>query len=122
MKFKIDECVDARVAAQLRRLGYNADTVVDENLTGATDVAVYRAATLESRMVITLDGDFADLWREHDAATPAFGIFWARLKPENQHNIAAYVALWFADPVVVQSWFGCLVIGTEVRLRVRQYP
>ena len=45
MKFKIDENLPSEVAADLRNLGHEADTVFDESLVGAEDPVLLAAAS-----------------------------------------------------------------------------
>ena len=68
MKFKIDENLPAEVAEQLRALGHEASTVVQEGLTGAPDSAIVAAAAAETRILLKLDKGIANLLR-HPTAT-----------------------------------------------------
>jgi predicted nuclease of predicted toxin-antitoxin system len=61
MKFKIDENLPLALAHHLRLIGHDADTVSDENLTGAPDSLVVAAALREQRVVLTLDKGIAAL-------------------------------------------------------------
>jgi predicted nuclease of predicted toxin-antitoxin system len=70
VKFKLDENLPLALAEDLRRAGYDADTVADENLTGAPDPAVVAAALRERRILLTLDKGIADL-TQHPASTHA---------------------------------------------------
>ena len=55
MKFKIDENLPVDLVADLRLAGNEADTVLDDNLAGATDSIVVAAAHREGRILPTLD-------------------------------------------------------------------
>lgn len=61
MKFKVDENLPDEIAEELRHRGYDADTVRDENLSGAPDPAVVAAANMDGRILITLDKGIANL-------------------------------------------------------------
>lgn len=61
MKFKLDENLPTDLANDLRLVGHDADTVMDENLCGAPDAEILRAALSEMRIVMTLDKDLANL-------------------------------------------------------------
>ncbi len=61
MKFKIDENLPSEIASQLRSLGYEADTVQDEGLTGAPDSTVLAEALKEKRTFLTLDKGVANI-------------------------------------------------------------
>ena len=46
-----------------RQLGYDIDTIIQENLTGSTDEQVWQAAQQSGRFLITQDLDFSDIRR-----------------------------------------------------------
>lgn len=45
----------------LSRLGYDADTVIEEGLAAENDDAVWRAAQQAGRLLVTQDLDFSDI-------------------------------------------------------------
>jgi predicted nuclease of predicted toxin-antitoxin system len=57
----VDENLPREVAEILTRAGFNADTVIDEGLAGASDDAVAAASVAERRIIITLDTDFGNI-------------------------------------------------------------
>ena len=59
MKFKLDENLPVELAADLRGMGYDVDTVNDEGLRGAADPAVVNAALAAGRILFTLDKGIA---------------------------------------------------------------
>jgi predicted nuclease of predicted toxin-antitoxin system len=61
VKFKLDENLPTELAADLRALGHDAETVLDEGLRGAVDSALVRVATAEGRILLTLDKGIANL-------------------------------------------------------------
>lgn len=61
MKFKLDENLPTELAADLRALGHDAETVLDEGLRGAADATLVRAAAAEARILLTLDKGIANL-------------------------------------------------------------
>lgn len=61
MKFKRDENLPELAARRLRELGHDVHTVAAEQLGGADDSVVLRAAIAEDRVLVTLDLDFADV-------------------------------------------------------------
>ena len=66
MKFKLDENLPAELAEDLACLGYDADTVEDEGLKGASDIEVLRAALESNRILMTLDKGVASLPNHSD--------------------------------------------------------
>ncbi|MBL8295641.1 MAG: DUF5615 family PIN-like protein [Bryobacterales bacterium] len=61
MKFKIDENLPGELAADLRDLGHEADTVFDEGLMGAKDPVLVAVVASENRILLTLDKGIANL-------------------------------------------------------------
>jgi predicted nuclease of predicted toxin-antitoxin system len=61
MKFKIDENLPVEVAQQLRSAGYDAMTVLEQQMGGEADQNLYQVCQDEVRILVTLDLDFADI-------------------------------------------------------------
>jgi predicted nuclease of predicted toxin-antitoxin system len=70
VRFLLDENLSPRQAETLRALGHDAVSVAESGLAGADDFAVRRAAIEGGRILIPLDGDFANVLRFPPAATP----------------------------------------------------
>ena len=85
MNFKIDENLPTECAALLRGAGFGADTVADENLSGADDAAIARGVRAAGRVLITLDLDFANIQAYPPATHP--GIIVLRLKRQDKHAV-----------------------------------
>ena len=60
MRWLIDECVDAALAARLRRAGHDV-VYMAEIAPAASDAAVLARAQQDSRLLLTEDKDFGDL-------------------------------------------------------------
>ena len=63
MKFKLDENLPTELATDLRALGHDAETVLDEGLRGAADATLVQVAAAEARILLTLDNGIANLLR-----------------------------------------------------------
>jgi predicted nuclease of predicted toxin-antitoxin system len=61
LKFKIDENLPAECALLFREAGFEAATVADQKLSGADDSVLFDRCSAESRVLITLDLDFANV-------------------------------------------------------------
>lgn len=61
MKFKLDENLPRELADDLRRLGHDPDSIVDERLSGAKDRTVLQAARTAGRALLALDKGIASL-------------------------------------------------------------
>jgi predicted nuclease of predicted toxin-antitoxin system len=81
VRLKLDENLGHRWAEQLRAAGHDVETVHEENLSGATDDAVARSATLERRALVTLDVDFANLLRFPPRQTAGIAVLRVRIRP-----------------------------------------
>ncbi len=55
MKFKLDECVDARLAINLKQARYEATTVHEQGLHGIEDERLYHLCMDEGSTLVTLD-------------------------------------------------------------------
>lgn len=62
MKFKVDENLPLQCASCLRDAGHDAETAGSEKLSGANDAQLFERCQTESRVLITLDLDFANVY------------------------------------------------------------
>lgn len=116
MRIKVDENLSVVIARELRSLGHDAEHVRDEGLTGAPDPEVWAAAQREQRFLITQDVRFTDLrvlGRESHS-----GLLLIRLKEPDIFTLIALVCELFVRPDV-ESWHGCVVVRSDVGLRIR---
>jgi len=63
VRFKLDENLPVELGADLRALGHDTDTVLEEGLRGAPDVRVVNAAFAAGRILMTLDKGIANIQR-----------------------------------------------------------
>jgi predicted nuclease of predicted toxin-antitoxin system len=61
LKFKIDENLPAECALIFRDAGFDAATVAEQELSGANDAVLFQRCCAESRVLVTLDLDFANV-------------------------------------------------------------
>jgi predicted nuclease of predicted toxin-antitoxin system len=61
MRAKLDENLPVEAAELLRTAGWECDTVDEEGLAGADDPTVAAKCQAETRVLFTLDLDFADI-------------------------------------------------------------
>jgi len=62
LKFKVDENLPLECAACLRDAGYDTETAGSEKLSGANDARLFERCQAESRILVTLDLDFANVY------------------------------------------------------------
>jgi predicted nuclease of predicted toxin-antitoxin system len=60
MKIKLDENLDPQFSSLLVAEGHDADTVIDEGISGFSDKEVYDVCLASKRVLITLDLDFSN--------------------------------------------------------------
>jgi predicted nuclease of predicted toxin-antitoxin system len=108
----LDENLGLRVQAVLRSAGYDAATVLDEGLGGATDPALWEVCQAEGRCLITLDLDFAQVLRFPPAESAGIVVLrpGARIQPATIASLALQVVdrieegfrpwgrLWVVEP------------------------
>ena len=117
MKFKIDENLPAEAAGILREAGFVADTVADEDLSGADDEAVASASRSEGRILVTLDLDFANI-RAYPPGEHS-GITVLRVKRQDKLAVLAYVRR-LAKALANRNATGELWIVDGDRIRFRE--
>jgi predicted nuclease of predicted toxin-antitoxin system len=116
VKFKLDENLPVDLAADLRLAGYEADTVVDEHLTGASDLLVLDAARRENRVLLTLDKGIANLVR-HPTDTHA-GIVLFRPGMSGRIAVLELIRSRLAELLLFELT-GRVTIVSDHRIRVR---
>ena len=60
MKLKLDECVDARLAVNLKQAGHEAVTTQQQGLHGIEDGRLYHLCKNEGYVLVTLDIHFSN--------------------------------------------------------------
>jgi len=100
LKFKIDENLPTEYASILRGAGFEADSVSDEKLSGASDSVLSERCRTEDRVLMTLDLDFANV--PACPAKPHPGIVVFRSKSQDRPTLFALLKrldlhdIWFA--------------------------
>jgi predicted nuclease of predicted toxin-antitoxin system len=70
MRIKVDEDLPSEVVELLQASGHDAVSVIDQNMRGWKDDALWAAVQREMRLLITADKGFGDL-RSHQPGTHA---------------------------------------------------
>ena len=63
MKWKLDENLGSRTVHLFLKAGHDAETVLQEELSGSSDETLFEVCVREDRCLLTLDIDFADVLR-----------------------------------------------------------
>ena len=116
MKFKIDENLPLEFAQVLQSVGHDAQSVLEESLSGVADLEVLSVCRSEDRAIVTLDGDFADIRLYPPEETP--GIIMFRVRSQDKQHL-----LWCLQRVIPfierEPLKGRLWIVEEDRIRIR---
>jgi predicted nuclease of predicted toxin-antitoxin system len=116
LKIKLDENLPVTIAAELRRLGHDVDTVEDECLSGADDPVVLKAATADGRALVTLDKGLANV-QIYPPSTHA-GVILLRPASNGRGAVSRFVMERFPLlPDIDSNGRVIIVSSTAIRLR-----
>ncbi|HUO26562.1 MAG TPA: DUF5615 family PIN-like protein [Candidatus Aquilonibacter sp.] len=116
MRFKLDENLPYELAADLVRLGHDADTVFGEDLIGAEDARIGAAARNSARILMTLDKGIASLLRY--PANEHAGLVLFRPDVSGRREVLSFVRSRLASLLDLEIT-GRLTVVTPTRIRVR---
>jgi predicted nuclease of predicted toxin-antitoxin system len=117
VKIKLDENLPSRLVDALARLGHEADTVAQEQLTGHPDPDIWQAAQKSGQFLITQDLDFSDIRRYRPGTH--HGLLLVRLHEPGRNALFTRVRAIF-ETEDVENWQGCFVVATEHKIRIRR--
>ena len=115
MKFKLDENLSPSLAKLFTSAGYEAHSVVEQGLGGASDPSVLIRCTQESRVLVTFDLDFANI-QAYPPGSHA-GIVVLRLATQS-HTVAAAALTRVLALLPGESLAGALWIVEDHRIRI----
>ena len=117
MKFKIDENLPVEAADILRGSGFDAQTVLEQQLGGSADSGLAALCQLEGRVLVTLDMDFSDIRAYPPAEYP--GLVVLRLARQDKPGVLSVIArlleVLYSEPLAGTLW-----IVEENRIRIRR--
>ena len=116
--FKIDENLPVEIRQLLRQAGFDALTVVDQNLGGRPDTDLAAVCRSEGRALLTFDLDFADTTRYVPASYA--GIIVLRLTRQDRAHVVDVVTALARHLVDEAALRGHLWIVEETRIRIRE--
>ncbi len=116
MKFKIDENLPNDIADDLRALGFDADTVYDEGLTGAADSQILARIQAECRVLLTMDKGIADVRKYPPDQYP--GIILFRPVTSGRNHSLMFVRQHL-PALLRMNLAGHLFVVTQTGIRVR---
>ena len=116
MKLFLDENLSPQHASELRIEGYDALSVLEAGLSGATDEQVLRFAVESGRVLVTLDADFANVMRFPPEQT--LGVVRLKVHPASEERIRQAIrrALLFLHNVDMARR---LAVVDDEKIRIR---
>ena len=114
---KLDENLGQTHVHFLKKLGYQADRVHDEGLSGAADETVWQRVVAEGRFLVTLDLDFSDIRRFRPGSHP--GILLIRARSKGRGAVLTVLRRILAEQRL-EELRGCLAVADEDLTRVRR--
>ncbi|MGI6318169.1 MAG: DUF5615 family PIN-like protein [Dethiobacteria bacterium] len=115
-KFKIDENLPIEAAKIFTRFGYNAETVLDEELLGSSDDELFQICKKENRILITFDLDFSGVRTYTPGAHP--GVIVIRLDDQSVDATLSVINK-IISTFKEETPYGKLWIVEEKRIRIR---
>ena len=116
MRFKVDENLPDELALLFRENGWDATTVVDQNIGGALDPRVAEVCDAEDRILVTFDVGFANIRAYPPARHPGFIVFrLARQDKPHVLRVSAHVIAKLRD----RGLHNELWVVDEGRIRIR---
>lgn len=116
MKIKLDENLSGYLKPILMCEGHEVSTVKDEGLLGKCDTEVAFAAREESRVLFTLDLEFADLRKFPPGSHSGVVLF--RPRSMGPRSVNEFI-LRFVKDSDLSAFSGCVVVVDPERIRVR---
>jgi len=117
MKLKLDENLSRHLKPVLADLGHDTSTAADENLLSKPDVQVAASAARESRILLTLDVEFADLRKYPPGSHP--GIILFRPRALGPLHVNRFIEE-FVRATDLAALSGCIAVVEPHAVRVRQ--
>lgn len=118
-RIKLDENLGRTHQRFLQALGYDAELVIDQGLSGAPDEIVWEHICKEDRFFITLDLDFSDIRRYQPGSHPGVLL----LRPETRGRQSVLQVLQrVCREFSLQSLYRCVAVADATKTRVRRPP
>jgi predicted nuclease of predicted toxin-antitoxin system len=117
VRFKIDENLPIEVVQLMVTQGHDSLSVEEQALGGAPDPKIAEVCNAESRILVTLDTDFADIRQYPPGSHPGIIVF--RISRQDIHSILG-VTRRLLQTLSEQDPRGALWIVDERRIRVRE--
>ena len=119
MRFLLDECVPAAMAAMLGAAGHDCVHVYDLGLGGHPDEEVMALADREKRILVSADTDFGELLATAPVLAPSVILM---RRTDKKPEALASVLLANLGQVSHDLAAGALIVISDTRVRARRLP
>jgi predicted nuclease of predicted toxin-antitoxin system len=116
MRFKVDENLPEELPKLLRDAGWDATSVVEQELGGSGDPEIRDVCDAEDRILVTFDRGFSNIRAYAPEVHPGFIVF--RLRSQDKRHVLA-VSVRVIAALRRHELKGELWIVDESRIRVR---
>jgi predicted nuclease of predicted toxin-antitoxin system len=118
LRFKLDENFSPSLTTLFESEGFNAESVLEERLSGSPDSNIYAICQQENRCIVTFDLDFANILRFPAEQTPGIIV----IRPNRPITLAVMVSLThlLLDALKKNDPTGHLWILEPHQLRIRK--
>jgi predicted nuclease of predicted toxin-antitoxin system len=120
LRFFIDQCVPRSVSESLRNSGYQAELLKDHLPTNAADSVVIAHAQKLDAILVTLNGDFANIINYPPANYGGIIALQVRNHPENLHAIVMRLLTYLSNNIERQHFTGKLFLVEIHRIRIKE--
>ena len=115
MRIKLDQNLSQSLREDLSKLGHDVETIVAEDLSGASDDDVLRITTAEDRILLTLDTDFLNLKKFPSEKHRGVIVF----RPRRQGALAvSKFVLAFVRSADLRKYYGRTAVVELTRVRI----
>jgi predicted nuclease of predicted toxin-antitoxin system len=120
LRFFIDQCVPCSVSDSLRDAGYRIELLRDHLPTDAVDTAVIAYAQKLDAILVTLNGDFANIINYPPANYGVIIALQIRNHPENLRAIVMRLLTYLSGHSVHADFRGKLFLVEAHRIRTKE--
>lgn len=120
LRFFIDQCVPRSVGESLRRAGYQAEILRDHLPVDAPDADVIAYAQKLDAILVTLNGDFANIINYPPSAYGGIIALQLRNHPEKLPAIVMRLLTYLRDDAEREHHGGKLILVEVHRIRIKE--
>jgi predicted nuclease of predicted toxin-antitoxin system len=120
VRFFVDQCVPLSVCESLRQAGYQAEILRDHLPINAKDPDVIAQAQTLDAVLLTLNGDFADIINYPPSKFGGIVALQVKNHPEILPAIVMRLLTYLSEHVEREQFFGKLFLVEAHRIRIKE--